>query len=92
MQLQVAKYDHSRELVIDPVAAILIYSTYIGGTASSRGPVNLEQFGAVTGGNALTVADVGLDVALDSTNQRVRDGYRVLEEFSGDAECIPDRR
>lgn len=66
--IQLAAYDHSRELVIDPVASILIYSTFLGGGAQNQGPVNLEQFGGVTGGNAITVADTGLDVALDSTN------------------------
>ena len=34
--IQLAKYDHSRELVIDPLASILVYSTYLGGGASSR--------------------------------------------------------
>jgi len=81
VSFQLAKYDHSRELVIDPVASILIYSTYIGGTASSRGPVNLEQFGAVTGGSALTVADVGLDVALDSANNAYVTGIAYSKNF-----------
>ena len=81
VSLQLANYDHSRELVIDPVAAILVYSTYIGGTASSRGPVNLEQFGVVTGGTALTVADVGLDVALDSSNHAYVTGIAYSKNF-----------
>ena len=81
VKFQIAAYDHSRQLVIDPVAAILIYSSYIGGTASSRGPVNLEQFGAVTGGNALTVADVGLDVALDSSNNAYVTGIAYSKNF-----------
>src|SRR5580704_1083466 len=81
VSLQLAKYDHSRQLVIDPVSAILVYSTYIGGTASSTGPVNLEQFGAVTGGTALTVADVGLDVALDSSNHAYVTGIAYSKNF-----------
>ena len=71
----------SRELVIDPPASILVYSTYLGGGASSRGPVNLEQFGAVTGGTALTVADVGLDVALDSANHAYVTGIAYSKNF-----------
>ena len=81
VSFQLAAYDHSRELVIDPVAAILVYSTYLGGGASSRGPVNLEQFGGITGGNALTVADVGLDVALDSANHAYVTGVAYSKNF-----------
>ncbi|HUO06434.1 MAG TPA: choice-of-anchor D domain-containing protein [Candidatus Binataceae bacterium] len=63
--IQLASYDHSRAIVIDPVVATIPYSTYYGGSASSTGPVNLEQFSGILSGNPLTVADVGLDVALD---------------------------
>jgi hypothetical protein len=81
VKIQLAAYDHSRELVIDPVASILIYSTYLGGTASSVGPVNLEQFGALTGGQQLSVADVGLDVALDSNNNAYVTGTAYSNNF-----------
>ena len=78
---RIAAYDHSRELTIDPAMPILIYSSYLGGTASSTGPVNLEQFGSITAGNALTVADVGLDVALDSTNHAYVTGVAYSNNF-----------
>jgi hypothetical protein len=81
VKIQLAAYDHSRELVIDPVSAILVYSSYIGGTASSRGPVNLEGFGALTGGSPLQVADVGLDVALDSSNDAYVTGVAYSKNF-----------
>ena len=81
VSFQFAAYDHSRELVIDPVAAILIYSSYLGGGASSHGPVNLEQFSGVTGNNGLTVADVGLDVALDSANNAYVTGVAYSKNF-----------
>src|SRR5207253_1306172 len=63
---QVATYDHSRILTIDPQ---IFYSTYYGGSADSTGPVALSQFQGVTAGQTLTVAEVGLDVALDPSNK-----------------------
>ena len=80
VSFQLAAYDRSRELVIDPTA-ILLYSSYLGGTASSTGPVNLEQFGGLTGGTPLTVADVGLDVALDSANNAYVTGVAYSKDF-----------
>src|SRR5208283_1618689 len=65
--IRLAQYDHSRTLVIDPVVATIPYSTYYGGHASSSGPVNLEQFGGLIQSSSLKVADVGFDVALDSS-------------------------
>ena len=62
-----AAYDRSKALYIDPVIVpTIIYSTYFGGHASSTGPVNLEQFGNI-GTKIPAVADVGFDVALDSS-------------------------
>jgi hypothetical protein len=40
-----ASYDHARTLYVDPV--VIPYSTYFGGSASSLGPVNLEQFASI---------------------------------------------
>ncbi len=80
VQFQLAAYDHSRELVIDPTA-ILLYSSYLGGTASSYGGVNLEQFSGFTGGTAITVADVGFDVALDSSNNAYVTGVAYSNNF-----------
>ena len=79
--IELAKYDRTRELVIDPATAILLYSTYIGGHASSVGPVNLEQFSNVTNNTPLTVADVGIDVALDSANHPYVTGVVYSNDF-----------
>lgn len=66
--LQLAAYDHTRAVVIDPVVTPQIkYSTYYGGHGSSFSPLNLEQFSFVTQGTPLSVSDVSLDVALDGT-------------------------
>ena len=43
--------------------------------------MNLEQFGGVTGGTALTVADLGLDVALDSANNAYVTGIAYSKNF-----------
>ncbi len=81
VSIQLADYDHSRALVIDPVSAILIYSSFLGGAAQNQGPVSLEQFGGLTGGSGLQVADVGLDVALDSTNHAYVTGVAYSTNF-----------
>src|SRR6202158_2035185 len=81
VKIQLAAYDHSRELVIDRVAAILVYSTYLGGGAQNTGPVNLEQFKGITANKGVTVADVGLDVALDSTNKAYVTGVAYSTNF-----------
>ena len=78
---QLAAYDHSRELVIDPATAIMIYSSFLGGAAQNQGPVKLEQFSGLTGGTGLTVADVGLDVALDSSNDAYVTGVAYSTNF-----------
>jgi hypothetical protein len=65
--IRLARYDRARPLIIDPTVQIL-YSSFLGGDAESTGPVNLEQFGGLTGNTPLTVADVGTDVALDPSN------------------------
>jgi len=74
---KIAAYDHSRQLIIDPQ---IFYSTYYGGSATSTGPVNLEQFSGLLQGSSLTVADVGLDVALDPSN----DAYVTGVAYSND--------
>jgi len=66
VMIQVAAYDHSRKLVIDPQ---IFYSTYYGGSATSTGPITLEQFSGLTRGSSMTVADVGLDVAVDRNHR-----------------------
>ena len=66
--IRLARYDRARPLIIDPTVQIL-YSSFLGGSADITGPVNLEQFSGITGNTPLTVADVGTDVALDSSNK-----------------------
>ncbi|HVN90078.1 MAG TPA: hypothetical protein VMT61_09720 [Candidatus Binataceae bacterium] len=78
--LQLAAYDRTRTLVIDP-GVELVYSSYIGGTGDITGTVNLEQFAGVTGGAALTVADVGSDVAIDNANHAWVTGVAYSTDF-----------
>ena len=79
--IRIASYDHSRQLVIDPVLPILVYSSYLGGNGSSNAPLNLEQFSFVTGNNAITESDVGFDVALDSSNNAYVTGTAFSDNF-----------
>lgn len=62
---QLASYDRSKTLYIDPVVATIPYSTYFGGNASSIGPLNLEQFSSFLGNAALDDSETGVDIALD---------------------------
>ena len=59
-----ASYDRSKTLYIDPTVTIP-YSTYFGGNASSIGPLNLEQFSSFLGSASLIDSETGVDVALD---------------------------
>ena len=62
---QIASYDRSRTLYIDPVVKTIPYSTYFGGNGSSVGPLNLEQFASFLGNATLDDSETGVDVALD---------------------------
>ena len=62
-----ANYDRSKTLYIDPTVATIPYSTYFGGHGSSTGPLNLEQFGSVLGNASLIDSETGVDVAIDSS-------------------------
>ncbi len=80
--IQLAAYDHSRALVIDPTIDEVIYSSYLGGHASSVGSVNLEQFSGITQGNNIPgIADAGLDVALDPSNHAYVTGIAYSNDF-----------
>jgi hypothetical protein len=79
--IRLAAYDHSRPLVIDPALPILVYSTYIGGSGSSVAPLNEGQFPFLTNNSAITDADVGLDVALDSSNNAYVTGAAFSNDF-----------
>src|SRR5271155_4040780 len=79
--IRIASYDHSRQLVIDPVLPILVYSSYLGGNGSSLAPLNLEQFSFVTDNNGITESDVGFDVALDSSNNAYVTGTAFSDDF-----------
>lgn len=63
----IAGYDRSKPLFIDPTVATVPYSTYFGGNASSVGPLNLEQFSSFLGKASLMDSETGVDVALDSS-------------------------
>jgi hypothetical protein len=70
---QLASYDRSKTLFIDPVVGATVtstipYSTYFGGDGSSIGPLNLEQFSSFLGNNTgLIDSETGVDLALDSS-------------------------
>ncbi len=63
--VDLANYDRSKPLYIDPVVATIPYSTYFGGNGSSVGPLNLEQFSSFLGSASLIDSETGVDVALD---------------------------
>jgi centrosomal CEP192-like protein/beta-propeller repeat-containing protein len=62
-----ANYDRSKTLYIDPAVATIPYSTYFGGHGSSTGPLNVEQFSALLGNANLIDSETGVDVAIDSS-------------------------
>ncbi|HVA76367.1 MAG TPA: SBBP repeat-containing protein, partial [Candidatus Binataceae bacterium] len=82
-----ASYDRTQTLVIDPevvpdiVVPQIPYSSYIGGSGDSVGPLNLGQFGNLPGVGSLTVADVGLDVAVDSAGDAYTGGTAFSSNF-----------
>jgi len=65
---QLAGYDRTKTLFIDPVVATIPYSTYFGGNGSSLGPLNLEQFSSFLGDAELMDSETGVDVALDPSS------------------------
>ncbi len=79
--VRIASYDHSRQLVIDPPLAILLYSSYLGGNGSSSAPLNLEQFSFITDNNTIIDSDQGFDVALDSSNNAYVTGTAFSDDF-----------
>ena len=79
--IRIASYDHSRQLVIDPVLPILVYSSYLGGSGDNSALLNLEQFSFVTDNNGITDSDVGFDVALDSSNNAYVTGTAFSTDF-----------
>ena len=81
VSFDLASYDRARTLVIDPSVQV-VYSTYLGGSGSSVGPINLEQFSAIAGGTLpLDFADAGTDVALDSSNDAYVTGVAFSNNF-----------
>jgi len=78
---RLAGYDHKRPLVIDPGTAIMPYSTFIGGGGQSQAPLNLEQFSSLTNNSKLPMSDVGLDVAVDPSNNAYVTGATFSTDF-----------
>ncbi len=83
-----AAYDHRQTLMIDPVIGLaplteqLRYSTYLGGSGTSTGPINLSQLSAIGGGSLqLSIADAGTDVALDSASHAYLTGVAYSSDF-----------
>ena len=79
--LQLANYDRKRTLVIDPVVPIMPYLSFIGGGGQNKAKLNLEQFSGITNNSALTMSDVALDVAIDSTNKAYVTGVAFSTDF-----------
>jgi len=78
---KLASYDRKRAIVIDPATAIMPYSTFIGGGGQSQANVNLEQFSSLTDNSALPMADVGLGVAVDPSNNAYVTGIAFSNDF-----------
>ena len=82
-----ASYDRSQTLVIDPqvvpdVAVPQIpYSSYIGGSGDSYGPINLEQFGTIPGIDDLIVSDLGIDIAVDTAGNAYMGGIAFSSNY-----------
>ena len=82
-----ASYDRSQTLVIDPqvvpdlTVPQIPYSSYIGGTADSSGPINLEQFGNIPGLDSLSVAEAAVDIAVDTSGNAYLGGIAFSSNF-----------
>lgn len=82
-----ASYDRSRTLVIDPqvepdVAVPQIpYSSYIGGSGDSFGPIDLEQFGTIPGISDLSVSDLAVDIAVDTSGNAYLGGVAFSSNY-----------
>jgi hypothetical protein len=82
-----ASYDRSQTLVIDPqvvpdVAVPQIpYSSFIGGSGDSYGPINLEQFGTIPGIDDLIVSDLGIDIAVDTAGNAYMGGIAFSSNY-----------
>ena len=66
----IAAYDHSRTLTIDPTVNQIVYSTYLGGTGTSTGPFFQREISDFSGGGNILyrVADAATDVAIDQAS------------------------
>src|SRR5208282_5869025 len=91
ISFQLASYLHSRRLVIDPAIAQVAYSSFLGGHASSVGPVALAQFSALTNNTPLSVADVGTDVAVDSSDKVYITGVAYSNDFPRQSAFQPNQ-
>jgi hypothetical protein len=91
IRFQLASYLHSRPLVIDPAIAQVAYSSFLGGHASSVGPLALAQFSALTNNTPLSVADVGTDVAVDSSDNVYVTGIAYSNDFPRQSALQPSQ-
>ena len=79
----VASYDRSQTLVIDPEleGPQIPYSSYIGGSGNNVGPIELEQFGTIPGVSGLKLSDVGIDIAVDTAGNAYMGGVAFSSDF-----------
>jgi hypothetical protein len=80
--IRLAAYDHSRTLVIDPGVPILVYSSLIGGSGASNAPLNLSgTLPYLNNADPVTESDMGMDLALDSSNNAYVTGIAFSTDF-----------
>jgi hypothetical protein len=81
---KLAPYDHRRTLTIDPTiipTVQFVYSTYLGGSGASTGPMNNSDLTNVPAIGDQRIADAGTDVALDPNDDAYVTGVAYSNDF-----------